>query len=97
MTNNNFFPGCYYYKNDNIYHFNGIIASMRLKNNPNSKEKTKYAMIYIGVDSKKYIQVNIDKIKYIDSTKIGITGTGKPICDLDALCDIITCDNFIFY
>lgn len=94
---NNFFPGCYYYKKDNDYYFNGIFASMRLKNNPNPLEKTKYAMIYLGVGQNKYIQINIDKIKCIDSKKIGIIGVGKPITDLDKLCDIITTDNFTFY
>jgi len=97
MVNNDFFPGCYYYKKDDSYHFNGIIASMRMKNNPNPKEKTKYAMLFIGVGSRKYIQVNIDKIKYIDSKKIGIMGIGKPVSDLDKMCDIITTDNFTFF
>jgi len=97
MYDNSFFPGCYYYKKDGSYHFNGIIASLRMKANPDPKEKTKYAMLYIGVAPKKYIQVNIDKIKYIDSKKIGIIGIGNPVSDLDKLCDIITTNNFTFY
>ena len=97
MHDNSFFPECYYYVKDGSYYFNGIIASLRLKSNPNPKEKTKYAMIYIGVAPRKYIQVNIDKIKYIDAKKIGIIGVGNHVSNLDKLCDIITTSNFTFY
>jgi superfamily II DNA or RNA helicase len=97
MNTTDFFPDCYYYIKDDLYYFRGIIASLRMKNNPNPKEKSKYAMIYLGVGPNQYIQINIDKIKYIDVKIIGVMGFGKPISDLDKLCDIINTENFTFY
>jgi hypothetical protein len=97
MNTTDFFPDCYYYIKDGLYYFRGIIASLRMKNNPNPKEKSKYAMIYLGVGPNRYIQINIDKIKYIDVKIIGVMGFGKPISDLDKLCDIINTENFTFY
>ena len=81
---------------NNVYQFNGIIASSRLKKTSN---KDSLLMLFIGVysEGKKYIQVNINNIKYFDSKKVGIRGSGKCISQLDKQCDIITCDNYTFY
>lgn len=88
-----FFPGCYISKKQDIYHFNGIIASSRMT----KFKKNKKLMLFIGVGMKKYIQVNIDNIKYFDTTKIGIEGTGEFISDLDKKCFIITSSKYKFY
>jgi len=93
MINDDFFPNCYFIKKDNLYIFNGIIASNRIK----FYNKTNICMIFIGVDKHKYIQVNINNIKYIDSKKIGIKGSGYYNSELDELCNIITCDDYVLY
>ena len=55
------------------------------------------ALIFIGVATKKYIQINIPSIKYFNSKYIGIKGSGIIKTDIDNLCNIITSDNYIFY
>jgi len=95
MKNDDFFPGCYLnITSDGVYHFNGIIASSRMSSN---KNKNKTLMIYIGVDKHKYIQVNIENIKYFDYKKIGVEGTGKPISLNDKKCYIINSSSYKFY
>ena len=96
MVNDDFFPECYLSIENNVYQFNGIIASSRLKKTSN---KDSLLMLFIGVysEGKKYIQVNINNIKYFDSKKVGIRGSGKCISQLDKQCDIISCDNYTFY
>lgn len=96
MVNDDFFPECYLNIENNVYQFNGIIASSRLKKTSN---KDSLLMLFIGVYSqgKKYIQVNISNLKYFDTKKVGIKGSGKCISQLDKQCDIITCDTYTFY
>jgi DNA polymerase III alpha subunit len=94
MKNNDFFPGCYFHSKENgTFHFNGIIASLRMI----KMNKNKRLMLYIGVDKKKYIQVNIENIKYFDNKKIGIEGIGKMISNEDKICYIITATEYKFY
>ena len=59
--------------------------------------KIKKLMLFIGVDKQKYIQVNIENIKYFDGTKIGIEGTGEYMTDVDKNCFIITASKYKFY
>ena len=94
MKNNDFFPGCYLHSKENgTFRFNGIIASLRMI----KKNKNKRLMLFIGVDKKKYIQVNVENIKYFDNKKIGIEGIGKMITDEDKICSIITATEYKFY
>lgn len=97
MTNDDFFPNCYLNIDENgEYEFNGIIASHRYKL-LNKCEKEKMLMIYIGVRPKKYIQVNIQNVKYFDNKYIGIKGRGIPMNELDRECDIINSEEYTFY
>jgi DNA polymerase III alpha subunit len=94
MKNNDFFPGCYLHTKENgTFYFNGIIASLRMI----KMNKNKRLMLFIGVDKKKYIQVNVENIKYFDNKKIGIEGIGKMITDEDKICSIITTTEYKFY
>lgn len=93
MIDDHFFPNCYLDINDDIYEFNGIIASYRLFHNKNEKN----IRLFIGVQTKKYIQVNIPKLNFFNSKFIGIKGKGKALDDIDKLCDIIEAFEFIFY
>lgn len=94
IRDNDFFPGCYYSENEEgIISFNGIIASSRMT----KFNKIKKLMLFIGVDKQKYIQVNIENIKYFDGTKIGIEGTGEFISVSDKQCFIITATKYKFY
>ena len=95
MNNNSidFFPNCFLKIDKDNYEFNGIIASHRFKAYKNEKKM----MLYIGVQPKKYIQVNIADVKYFTNNFIGIRGKGKPLNDLDRECDIIQCDEYKFY
>jgi len=94
MKTDDFFPGCYYkIKDDGTHHFNGIIASHRLTKH----KKNKKLMLFIGVSKKKYIQINIENIRYFDNRKVGIDGFGEPKTPLDEECSIITPTKFRFY
>ena len=106
-----FFPGCYMFIKDNVYHFNGIIASTRMIKNKNYKDanqknvnananinkKESRLMLFLGVGSQKYIQVNIENIKFFDNKYIGIQGTGEAITENDKMCSIITAKKHTFY
>ena len=93
MENDKFFPGCFI-KRDKIVSFNGIIASIKIKS---KSKKDKIALIFLGVEKNVYVQLNISNIKYIDHTKIGISGEGKFTSQLDAECSIITVNKYNFY
>jgi hypothetical protein len=93
MKNDDFFPNCYLEIKNDIYYFDGIIASSRFK----KYGKNTSLLLFIGVAKQKYIQINIYDIKYFDSKKIGIKGSGKPTTQLDKLCNIITSENYQFY
>ena len=68
MKKYNFYPGCYFYKTNDIYYFNGIIASIRYLKN--------IIISYIAVSNNKYIEVLL-KYKYFKGKKIGIKGRAK--------------------
>lgn len=93
MINDDFFPNCYLSIENDIYHFDGIIGSSRLK----KYGKDSSLMLFIGVSKKKYIQININNLSYLDSKKVGIKGSGKPLSELYKSCDIIYCDDYVFY
>jgi hypothetical protein len=76
--------------NSDKYNFNGIIASIRLKNIKNIK----YAMILLGIDSQKYIQLNILDFITNSSKFIGIKGIGYYKSENDKLLNIITCEKY---
>ena len=96
MINDDFFPNCYLtIKSNDVYEFNGIIASHRMINSHSKDNKT--LMLFIGVDKKKYIQVNISKVRYFDNRFIGIIGKGKPESSLDKQCSIISVEEYKFY
>ena len=94
INNNDFFPGCYLdIKNDETYYFNGIIASSRMIKH----KKNKKMLLFIGVSKQKYIQINIENIRYFDNKNIGIEGCGRAITDIDKICSIITPIKYTFY
>jgi superfamily II DNA or RNA helicase/mRNA-degrading endonuclease RelE of RelBE toxin-antitoxin system len=95
MINDNFFPNCYLLIEGDEYIFRGIIASHRLINTFSKNNKT--LMLFIGVEKKKYIHVNIQNIKYFNNKFIGIKGRGRPISDLDKKCDVIEAEKYEFY
>jgi hypothetical protein len=93
MNNDDFFPGSYYKVENGIHYFNGIIASNRITKH----KKNKKLMLFLGVGKRKYIQLNIENIKYFDAKKIGIEGTGKCITSIDEKCSIITAIKYKYY
>lgn len=68
MTMNEFFPGCYLYSNNNIYHFKGLIASSRTLRNG-------ITIIFLGVDKQKYIEISAKNIN--TDKKVGYIGKGR--------------------
>ena len=93
-NNNDFFPGCYLtITNTEIYYFNGIIASTKIT----KFNKKKKLILFIGVESQKYIQVVIENIQYLDGKKIGIQGVGKCLTESDKICSVVTCTKYSFY
>jgi superfamily II DNA or RNA helicase len=93
-NNNDFFPGCYLtITNTDIYYFNGIIASVKIT----KFNKKKKLILFIGVESQKYIQVIIENIQYFDGKKIGIQGIGKCLTENDEICSVVTATKYSFY
>lgn len=99
MNNDDFFPGCYLSIENNVYTFDGIIASIKIKINKNDKNKikSKNLILFIGVEKHKYIQVNIENVRYMDSNKIGIRGSGVCKTEKDRMMDIIYSTDYVFY
>jgi len=108
IKNKEFFPGCYMFMKDGLYHFNGIIASSRMIKNTNDKNVKNYKngkkekkenklMLFIGVKSQKYIQVNIENISFFDNKYVGIQGIGEMLSENDKLCSIVTVKKYTFY
>ena len=70
MTNKSFFPNCYFYeKEDGVFYFGGIIASLRVL----GFGKNKTIVTSIGVGPSKYIEV-ITKGKYFNHKHYGLKG-----------------------
>jgi DNA polymerase III alpha subunit len=93
MKTDDFFPGCYYRREDDTYYFNGIIASHRVT----KFKKNKKLMVFLGVGKCKYIQLNIENIKYFDIKKVGVEGVGTCLTDVDEKCSIITATKYKYY
>jgi hypothetical protein len=93
MKTDDFFPGCYYRREDDTYYFNGIIASHRVT----KFKKNKKLMVFLGVGKYKYIQLNIENIKYFDVKKVGVEGIGTCLTDVDEKCSIITATKYKYY
>jgi len=93
MKTNDFFPGCYFRTNGETYHFNGLIASSRIRKYKNGKR----LMLFIGVERSKYVQINIDNVKFYTDKYIGIEGSGLMLTKDDETCQIITTEKFRFY
>jgi len=93
MKTDDFFPGCYYRIENGIHHFNGIIASSKIT----KSKKAKKVMLFLGVGKKKYIQINIENIKFFDVKKVGIEGIGKCLSSIDEKCSIITATKYKYY
>ena len=74
---NCFYPGgkSYYFNNNNIHYFMGLIASYRIL----TKKKTLIA--YLGVGQNKYIEIIIKNIRILQDKFIGIKGNGILIDD----------------
>ncbi len=69
MTNDNFFPNCYFYEKENgVYYFGGIIASLKVLD-----YKTKTIVTSVGVGKGKFIEV-ITKRKYYNNKHYGLRG-----------------------
>jgi len=92
-NNNNFFPDCYL-KKDKVVLFKGIIASIKIKS---KSKKEKMALIFLGVAKRIYIQINISNIKFIDHSKIGVSGEGVIDSDINEKYSIITVNKYKFY
>ena len=61
-----FFPGCYFYYENDIYFFKGVIASLRVIHN-----KIPQYIFYIGVGPGSYKEIIVNK-KYINTNKLNI-------------------------
>ena len=74
MTNDDFFPNCYFYeKEEGVYYFGGIIASLRVLD-----YKKKKIVTTIGVGKGKFIEV-ITKNKYYNNKHYGLKGRANII------------------
>ena len=94
MSTDDFFPGCYHKVNeDGTHQFNGIIGSARVTRH----KKAKKVMLFVGVGKKRYLQLNIENIKFFDSKKVGIEGVGQMLTTVDEKCSIITVTKYRYY
>ena len=71
ISNGHFYPNCYGYYRNNIYHFRGLIAQ--------TKVLTNTIIVFLGVGIKKYIEIIIKNHRFNKNnfTKFGIKGYGK--------------------
>jgi len=95
MNSSDFFPGCFLNIVNDVYHFNGIIASLRLSKG--SKKSGSKLLLFIGVGKKQYMQVIIENLKYFDRKSIGIIGYGKSETLLEKECNVVHCKQYKFY
>ena len=95
MNSSDFFPGCFLNIVNDVYHFNGIIASSRLYKG--SKKSGSKLLLFIGVDKKKYMQIIVENIKFFDRKNIGIIGYGKSETILEKECHVVHCKQYKFY
>ncbi len=78
MKSDRFFPGCYYFKNDNNYVIKGIIASSRML----SKGKKKTLILFIGYNKNKYCEVTINNPINFNGKVIGVKSTCECIDEI---------------
>lgn len=92
MNKYEFYPGCYGYTDDEgIYHYNGIIASLRVLN----FQKNKTAIVlYISVAPHSYIEVHVKQNINLQNKYIGIKGNG---IFTDSILSLVESKTTIFY
>ena len=72
MLSKDFYEDCYYYEDNNIVYFKGLIAFTRMLN----YGKNKRMVLFIGVGRYHYIEINIIGNIYYDSRKVIVKGNG---------------------
>ena len=73
MKTDEFYPGCYCFKNEDTYYFKGIIATTRILRGG------KYIIVFLGVEKGKYIELKVLLDKIYLTNRVGIKGHGKMI------------------
>ena len=73
MKTDNFFPGCYFFKNKNNFVIKGIIASSRLI----SRGKKRILVMFVGYNKGKYCEITVNYPKNFTGQVIGIQVTAK--------------------
>jgi hypothetical protein len=84
-----FYPNCYIEENNSKIKFNGLIASISIKSN----KKIKNAMVFLGYDTQKYIQLNLLNFNPKFGNFVGINGIGYYKSQNDSVLNIISCDE----
>ena len=84
MNTKHFYPDCYYFSSNNNYFFKGLIASHRCLYHKNKK-----LILFVGVDTHKYIEVIINNVKYFNNKFIIVKGKGQLI---NSTYNTIECD-----
>ena len=78
MKSDNFFPECYFFKNDSNYVIKGIIASSRMI----SRGKKKILNMFIGYNKGKYCEITINNPKNFNGQIIGVKVSAKCTNDI---------------
>ena len=78
MKTDNFFPDCYFFKNDSNYVIKGIIASSRMI----SRGKKKILNMFIGYNKGKYCEITINNPKNFNGQIIGVKVSAKCTNDI---------------
>lgn len=86
MKTDKFFPDCYYYSDNNIYYFRGLIASSKIRKYKNKQKLIIFAGVLKGI----YIEIEIIGEIYYDLKKVIIKGYGKM---KNQLYSIIECNS----
>ena len=90
MKSDKFFPGCYYFKNDNNYVIKGIIASSRML----SKGKKKCLVLFIGYNKGNYCEMTINNPNGFNGKIIGVKSTCKCTDKIQQCYESIHCEFF---
>jgi hypothetical protein len=92
MNKYEFYPGCYGYTDDEgIYHYNGIIASLRVLN---FQKNNTVIVLYISVAPHSYIEVHVKQNINLQNKYIGIKGNG---IFTDSILSLVESKSAIFY
>lgn len=73
MKTDNFFPGCYFFKNDSNYVIKAIIASSRMI----SRGKKRILNMFVGYSKGKYCEITINYPKNFNGQIIGVKVSAK--------------------